>query len=62
METNMLSADHSVYTLIIRNPSTPDLFINLLKNNVKFISIFCQKFWRYPIRRRVTKASALELV
>ena len=32
METNMLSAAYSVYTLIIRKPSTPDLF-----------NIFCQK-------------------
>ena len=31
METNMLSADHSVYTLIIRNPSIPDLFSICLK-------------------------------
>ena len=36
-------------------------------NNIKLFPtayrrIYCRKFWRYPIRRRVTKASALELV
>ena len=41
-----------------RHPTNCDVI-----NDVKLFQyrrIYCRKFWRYPIRRRVTKASALD--
>ena len=45
METNMLSADHSVYTLIIRKPSTPDLFSICLKRMLSLIAYFVKNHY-----------------